>query len=178
MVSEKEKTGPDSESSVDLRKDQAFKELIHDGYILAAIIGGVIPEFKGRTRDEILKCLQTGANGRYVKGRDTESVSSENGPIIRDSVFDVKLPESEGDMEVIVSIEGQGPGMSEAELVNREQIYSSRLICDQGNGMRNSDLYKNLKKTVSIWVKLSPGASEKNRIVHDYRVREFSDGSG
>ena len=91
MVSEKEKTGPDSESAVDLRKDQAFKELIHDGYILAAIIGGVIPEFKGRTRDEILKCLQTGANGRYVKGRDTESVSSENGPIIRDSVFDVKL---------------------------------------------------------------------------------------
>ena len=114
MVSEKDKTGPDSESAVDLRKDQAFKELIHDGYVLAAIIGGVIPEFKGRTRDEILKCLQTGANGRYVKGRDTESVSSENGPIIRDSVFDVKLPESEGDMEVIVSIEGQGPGMSEA----------------------------------------------------------------
>ena len=154
-----------------LRRDQAFKELVHDSNILSDLLGGLLPEFEGLTRDEIKMHLHLDRDGRRVIGRETESVSSESGPIFLDSVFDVTVPDSGHPMEVIVAVEGQGPGMAETELMNRELFYSSRLICDQAKGLTKDDVYLSLRKTVAIWVLLSPRVSERSTIVRDYRVR-------
>lgn len=165
----------ETEVNVDIRKDQAFKSLITDKDILSALLGGVVPEFKGLRKEKIFECLPLEADGRTVIGRNVEHPSLANGPIYLDSVFDVKSP-IEGNMSLIVAIEAQGPRMDGQTLWNRELYYSSRLIADQGALFRTkNELYHNLRKTVVIWVKLSPGAKESNTIVRDYRVRCCTD---
>ena len=159
------------ETKLNAKSDQAFKCLITDKDILSALIGGIIPEFKGLKKEKILECLPLEADGRTVIGRNVEHPSPANGPIFLDSVFDVKSP-IEGKMSLIVAVEAQGPRMADQTLWNREIYYSSRLIADQGALFRNKNgLYNSLRKTVAIWVKLSPGAKESNTIVRDYRVR-------
>ena len=51
--------------------DQWFKTLVHDGHILAEILR-VMPEFRDRSREEILTCLELDGDKRHVKGRGTE----------------------------------------------------------------------------------------------------------
>ncbi len=175
---EKEKTSMDGERNVNVREDQAFKCIITDKDILSALIGGVVPEFKGLGKDRIIDCLTLDADGRTVVGRNVEHPSPYNGPILLDSVFDVKSP-VEGHMSLIVAIEAQGRKMSREDLYNREQYYSSRLISDQAMLYSSKkELYTNLRKTVAIWVMLSPGSENRNTIIHDYRVRQRSDSSG
>jgi hypothetical protein len=175
---EKEHTSMDGERNVNVREDQAFKCIITDKDILSALIGGVVPEFKGLGKDRIIDCLTLDTDGRTVVGRNVEHPSPYNGPILLDSVFDVKSP-VEGQMSLIVAIEAQGRKMSREDLYNREQYYSSRLISDQAMlyGSKK-ELYANLRKTVAIWVMLSPGSENRNTIIHDYRVRQRSDNAG
>ncbi len=155
-------------------KDQGFKELVHDSEILAAIIGGVIPEFKGMPREDIIAHLDVSGDGHTVRGRNSELVSQSNGPVYMDSVFDVRSPQ-EGKMSIIVAIEGQGPQMSENSLHNRQIYYSSRLVSDQASDFPNkAQLYRDLRKTIVVWVRLSPRAEDRNTIIRDYRVRARS----
>ena len=154
--------------------DQGFKELVHDSEILAAIIGGVIPEFQGMSRKEIITHLDVCGDGHTVRGRNPELISQSNGPVYMDSVFDVRSP-LEGKMSIIVAIEGQGPQMSECNLYNRQIYYSSRLVSDQASDFPNkAELYRGLRKTTVVWVKLSPRAEDRNTIVRDFRVRSRS----
>ena len=75
-------------------------------------------------------------------------------------------------MSIIVAIEGQGPQMSPDTLHNRQTYYSSRLVSDQAQYYSTKmELYHNLEKTIAIWVKLSPKATERNTIIRDLRYR-------
>jgi len=151
--------------------DQRFKEIVHDRDILASIIKDVIPEFGDLSREEIYGCLDINKDGHTVRGRNIELVSSDNGPIYMDSVFDVRYP-GKGEMSLIVAIEGQGSQMSVSDLHNRQIYYSSRLISDQGRDFPNkNELYRFLRKTTVVWVKLSPNAAERNTIIRDNRYR-------
>ena len=152
-------------------RDQRFKEIVRDRDILASIIKDVIPEFRHLSREEIYGCLDINKDGHTVRGRNIELVSSDNGPIYMDSVFDVRYP-GKGEMSLIVAIEGQGSQMSVSDLHNRQIYYSSRLISDQGRDFPNkNELYRSLRKTTVVWVKLSPNAAERNTIVRDNRYR-------
>ena len=152
-------------------RDQRFKEIVRDRDILASIIKDVIPEFGHLSREEIYGCLDICKDGHTVRGRNIELVSSDNGPIYMDSVFDVRYP-GKGEMSLIVAIEGQGSQMSVSDLHNRQIYYSSRLISDQGRDFPNkNELYRSLRKTTVVWVKLSPNAEERNTIIRDNRYR-------
>lgn len=158
-------------ASTDFGSDQRFKEIVHDRDILASLLKGVVPEFKGMPREEIFQYLDIGNDGHTVRGKKTELVSSENGPVYMDSVFDVKIP-GKGDISIIVAIEGQGPQMSDSLLHNRQTYYSCRLISEQAKDFQTKkELYEGLRKTTVIWVKLSPHAKDRNTIVRDFRCR-------
>ncbi|MBO5519002.1 MAG: hypothetical protein J5945_02495 [Candidatus Methanomethylophilus sp.] len=172
-MGQKTDTGKDT-TEVDVKRDQAFKSIIKDRDILAALLKGVVPEFKNLDKEEIIECLPLEVDGRTVVGRNVESPSVYNGPIFLDSVFDVKSP-VKGDLSLIVAIEAQGRSMAESDLYNREQYYSCRLVSDQGMLYKTKkELYANLKKTVVIWVMLASSGKDKNTIVRDYRSRESS----
>lgn len=176
-MDQKSDTG-NQEADVSVKTDQAFKSIIKDRDILAALLKGLVPEFKNLDKAEIIGCLPLESDGRTVVGRNVESPSVYNGPIFLDSLFDVKSP-VKGEMSLIVAIEAQGRSMADNDLYNREQYYSSRLVSDQGMLYNTKkELYANLRKTIVIWVMLAPGDNDKNRIVHDYRVREYSDEPG
>ena len=153
--------------------DQWFKELVHDGHVLAEILR-VMPEFRDRSRREILSCLGLGSNERYVKGRNTELSSKDSTPIHLDSVFDVTLPGTGKGIEIIVGVEGQNYIRGDI-LANRQQIYSNRMITEQEKGNTKQQVYENLKRTVSIWVRLGSSSEARNRIVRDFRVRCYLD---
>ena len=86
--------------------DQWFKTLVHDGHILAEILR-VMPEFRDRSREEILTCLELDGDKRHVKGRGTELGTKGSTPVHLDSVFDVTLPGTGKGIEIIVGVEGQ-----------------------------------------------------------------------
>ncbi len=153
--------------------DQWFKELVHDGHVLAEILR-VMPEFRYRSRSEILSCLGLGSDERYVKGRNTELGYRDSTPILLDSVFDVTLPGTGKGIEIIVGVEGQNYLRGDI-LANRQQIYSSRMILEQEKGTTKHQIYENLKRTVSIWVRLGSPPEARNRIIRDYRVRCYLD---
>ena len=171
LVKDPSMNSPSKKGKFSPSGDQRFKEIVHDRDILASIIKGVIPEFENLSREEIYGYLDIKDDGHTVRGRDIELVSSVNGPIYMDSVFDVRSP-NEGEMSIIVAIEGQGSQMSPNDLSNRQIYYSSRLISDQGQDFPTKDsLYRNLRKTTVVWVKISPVRAERNTIIRDNRYR-------
>ena len=102
---------------IDTRKDAAFKTLVHDKNVLASIIGGLLSEFEGLKREEIIPYLPLNGDKKTVRGMETELFSVKNRSVILDSVFRIDSPK--GKMGLIVGIEGQGGGMSQESLSKR-----------------------------------------------------------
>ena len=140
--------------------DQWFKTLVHDGHILAEILR-VMPEFRDRSREEILTCLELDGDKRHVKGRGTELGTKGSTPVHLDSVFDVTLPGTGKGIEIIVGVEGQNYIRGDV-LANRQLLYSSRMLTEQEKGTTKQQLYENMKRTVSIWVRLNASPEARN----------------
>ncbi len=159
----------------DFRKksDQFFKELIHNKYVLASLLGDCLSEFSGLTREEVMEYLPLEGNGETVVGAKTELVSDSKGPIYLDSLF--QIPSPEGELGLIVAVEGQGSWMNKGSLANRQLYYIGRLLDEQAVNEPNMEtLYTNLRKNVCIWVFLSPSVKDRNSTwVHRfYRFRK------
>ena len=144
-------------------KDQAFKALMRDKNVLVMFVGDLLEEFKGMTREEVMRYLPLNGDGKTVEGCATELVSEEDGAVFLDTLFRIGSPS--GDLGIIMAVEGQGSGMDSASLANREQYYISRIVSDQSKDYPNmAALYRELKRTVVIWVRLHPGR-ERNTVV-------------
>ena len=156
-----------------LKNDQIFKTLVHNKYILATMVGGLITDFEGLTREEVMDYLPLDGDSDFVVGSKTEMVSPSEGPVFLDSVFELRSPK--GTMGLIVAIEGQGPWMDPKSLENRQLYYVERLLKSQvvRNGNKRN-LYKNMKKIVCIWVHLAPSRELRNRAFrHSMHVTEL-----
>ena len=150
-------------TSAGTEKDQTFKMLMSDKNVLVMFVGDLLEEFEGMTKEEIMKYLPVNGDGRTVEGCATELVSNEDGPVFLDTLFRIGSPS--GDLGIIMAVEGQGSGMDSASLANREQYYISRIVSDQSKDYPNrAALYRGLKRTVVIWVRLHPGR-ERNTVV-------------
>ena len=159
--------------------DQAFKIIMSDGYILAPVLEEVIDEFRGRGTEYIMSCLDLGADNRTVVMKGTESPSVANGPVIRDTVFDVHLPNSRM-VKVIVAVEGESKYDSDQFACARYIYYAARLISDQKGAEFKGDDYRDLKKVIVVWVNINPPKRDMNSLTR-YRMtgrcsRKFSKG--
>ena len=156
--------------------DQFFKKLVHNKYILASMVGDLVSEFEGLTSDQVMQYLPLEGNGDTVKGSKTELVSDTAGPIYLDSVFHIGSPK--GNLGIVVAVEGQGPSMAREDLARRELVYACRLVYDQSKEHKNNEgMYHDLKRTVCIWVHLSPSVHRRNRTFRNrmYETEDFSD---
>ncbi len=139
--------------------DQGFKKVVHNADVLSWILRDCVGPFKGMEIGEIRKCLDIGENGR-VRGLEQEFSSEENGPVIMDNVFLVRLPGSEGKIAVMVDVEGQSGSAGPARSMQRAVCYLSRMIESQKG--RGDDPYRNILPVFGIWIDFNAPACEAN----------------
>ena len=124
-----------------------------------------IDELKDKSIEEIKQCLDIGADGRYVIGKNVEFFSKSNGSVRMDSVFNVTIPGEEGKISVIVNVEGQDNSDPGYSLERRAEYYVGRMISSQkGRYFRGED-YDKLRKVYSIWLVFNPKAEYRNTAV-------------
>ena len=142
--------------------DQGFKKVVHNADVLSWILRDCVGPFKGMEIGEIRKCLDIGENGR-VRGLEQEFSSEENGPVIMDNVFLVRLPGSEGKIAVMVDVEGQSGSAGPARSMQRAVCYLSRMIESQKG--RGDDPYRNILPVFGVWIDFNAPACEANTMV-------------
>ena len=78
----------------DNSEDTSFKATLHDSDVLSCILQGSLDEFRDVPIEKIKRCLKLEDDGQTVVGRETEIYSTKGDKIVTDSVFDVKIPDS------------------------------------------------------------------------------------
>ena len=160
----------DSKDTNAARLDRGFKTVIHDSDVLSWMLKNSVDELKDRTIEEIKTCLDIEPDGHTVIGKETEYPSSESGTIVTDSVFEVRIPDTEHKVSVIVNIEGQNNPSPGYPLEKRAEYYMARLVSSQKSVDFKNDDYSNLRKTYSIWFILGPRAKDRNTVTR-YRMK-------
>ena len=89
----------------DNSEDTSFKATLHDSDVLSCILQGSLDEFRDVPIEKIKRCLKLEDDGQTVVGRETEIYSTKGDKIVTDSVLDVKIPDSNDKVKVIVNIE-------------------------------------------------------------------------
>ena len=157
--------------------DSRFKNIIRNSTVLSKIIKDNVDGMGDLTLDEIKGCLDIEEDGKSVKGRNTEFGSMDNGEIRVDSLFDVRLPDGNGHIDLIVNIEAQwgpNPGYS---LAKRAEYYIGRLVSEQKNTYFSNDDYDGLRKVYCIWLILNPNRRDWNKVIRGRMVTEVINGT-
>ena len=145
--------------------DLGFKTVIHDSNVLSWILRSNVDELKDKSIEEIKKCLDIGADGRFVIGKNVEYVSKRSKKVVMDSVFDVRIPGENDRISVIVNVEGQGDADPGYPVEKRAEYYVGRMISTQkGRYFKGTDFGK-LRKVYSIWIVFNPKAEYRNTAV-------------
>ena len=144
--------------------DADFKEIMHNSDILSWMLRCNIDEVMGMDIEDIKACLTLGDGGRTVCGRPTEYISPENGSIITDTVFDVRVPNSDGKVSVIVNVEGQGDRNPGYSLKKRMAYYMGRMVAAQKGVEFSGNDYDKLRKCYSIWCIMDPRVEDENTV--------------
>ena len=147
----------------DTSNDSGFKTVIHDSKVLPMLLKSNIDELKDKSLDEIVACLNIGADGRTVIGKNTE-ILGPGGKIRVDSLFDVTIPGSDETISVIVNIEGQNNPKPKYPLEKRAEYYMARLVSSQKGTVFKGKDYGKMRKTYSIWYVMNPRADDRNTI--------------
>lgn len=136
---------------------------------MAWILRLCIDEFKGSGIEEIRRCLGVKPSSTYVRGRETETISSDHGPIVMDNVFDVKVPGTDGTISMILDIEGQNDNGKRYPIGKRAEYYVSSLVSSQKGAQFTGINYGDIRKVYSIWCMMDPYADERCSMV-DYHM--------
>ena len=157
--------------------DSRFKDIIRNSTVLSKIIKDNVDGMENLTLDEIKGCLDIEEDGKTVKGRNTEFGSMDNGEIRVDSLFDVRLPDGNGHIDLIVNVEAQwrsNPGYS---LAKRAEYYIGRLVSEQKNTYFSNDDYDGLRKVYCIWLILNPNRRDWNKVIRGRMTTEVINGT-
>jgi len=157
-----------NEKNRGLSADAAAKRFLHRRSIVATIIGGLVQEFTGMSREEIEGYL---GEGEYLEGAENDSFLISRR---QDVTFEKVLPLPNGDMiHLMVNLEPQDDGSEMGHLWERGRDHSADLRVRQGRG--RSRMMKNLEgrfpgkskvhmRTMSVWILMSPRADLRNSI--------------
>ena len=148
----------------DIIDDSSFKDIIRNANILSAIIGRYVDDFQGMSAKEIRKCLDVGKNATYVKEMNTERATPRD-PLHMDAVFDVKNPNGDDNVRIIVNVEGQNNISTKYPMENRIQYYVSELIYMQKGTYFSNDDYGSISKVYSIWFMMDPLKRYRNTVI-------------
>lgn len=153
-------------------EDAIFKFIIHKRWVLAWLLKDNIEELVGMSIEEIERCFEPIGDNTLVKGRETEYFTSDGEKIIFDSVFDLHIPTSDGEIIIKVEIEGQRNPRPGYPLEKRAQYYLASLVSAQKGTEFTGKNYGDVRKAYSIWLILEPISRDKNsRDVYQFDVK-------
>ena len=146
-------------------EDKKFKEFIRRTDVLAAFLHAYVDEFKDCSRETIIDCIQKENSDKYVQERNVFPDSGKKNEIEVDTLFRVKLPESDGSVAVYVNIEGQNKYYLPYKIERRVEAYVSELIAAQRGIEYKGQEYDKIKKVYSIWLLFDHPERRKNAII-------------
>lgn len=165
-------------SSENIRYDMSCKRLLSQKRILAWILQGCVPEFKGCAITDIAELYIEGEPqvssmavmpdttnaSEKISGMATEDASVTEGVITYDIRFMATVPHTEEPISLIINIEAQNNFYPGYPLLKRGIYYCSRMISAQYGTVFSSSEYGKLKKVYSIWLCMDPAEKFKNSI--------------
>ena len=176
------------------RYDQNAGYLLANKDILARILSGCVKEFKGKTPEEIIPCIEDDirvgnvriepgmTNREKIRGIQREDYIPEEGTVCFDLLFMVRLPENKM-IRIIINLEIENRYFPRQVLLSRSIYYPARELSAQGErdiSLRNQE-YDKLSKVYSIWIFMNvPGymantiksirLQENSLYGNDYRI--------
>ncbi len=142
--------------------DHGFKTVISNADILAMLIKEYIPGFEGKELEEIKGCLDMEEGANKVRGREIE-FHTEDGCIIMDSSFDLKVPGGP-EKTVKVALESQSRVGKRERLFRRMQLYGSTMMSSQMGKEFVSPHYEGALDVYTIWIILNPTMEFCNKV--------------
>jgi len=106
---------------------------------------GVVPAEPGLTNAEHIN-----ASGDHVKGFNTVQSEMQEGLVIFDIVFYVRM--RDGLSQIIINVEAQKDEPSGYDILNRAVFYVSRLVSSQKEREFTGKNFNDLKRVYSIWI--------------------------
>ena len=144
--------------------DKLAKSFLSRKVILAQILKYTVEEFADCSLEDIEKKYIEGDphfsinsipldDTLDIKGKHTESSSTNESFITFDIIFDVVAPVDGKPVKIIINVEPQKTTRKiHYKLMKRAVYYAARLISDQKEREFHGDEYNELKKVYSIWI--------------------------
>ena len=145
--------------------DDYAKFILSQKEILSRILKFTINEFEDMEAEDIMELIEgeplvskvstePGETNQTfhgkITGNNTESTELEEGTIIFDIIFYVRM--KDGVSRIIINLEAQGIEKPPYPLVNRTIFYIARLISSQKNRNFDHSNYGDMLRTYSIWI--------------------------
>lgn len=145
--------------------DDYAKFILSQKEILSRILKFTIMEFEDMEAEDIMGLIEgeplvskvstePGETNQTfhgkITGNNTESTELEEGTIIFDVIFYVRM--KDGVSRIIINLEAQGIEKPPYPLVNRTIFYIARLISSQKNRNFDHSNYGDMLRTYSIWI--------------------------
>ena len=145
--------------------DDYAKFILSQKEILSRILKFTIKEFEDMEAEDIMGLIEgeplvskvstePGETNQTfhgkITGNNTESTELEEGTIIFDVIFYVRM--KDGISRIIINLEAQGIEKPPYPLVNRTIFYIARLISSQKNRNFDHSNYGDMLRTYSIWI--------------------------
>ncbi len=165
--------------------DAAVKRLLADKTILAWILKGCVPEFRGMGIKEIAdSCIERdprisevavmpdGASQTpKIHGTGVEDATITEGSVMFDIRFDASVPGNGEDINLIINVEAQNNFYPGYPIIKRGIYYCSRMISSQYGSVFTKSHYEKIRKVCSIWVCVDPPKGRENTITR-YSISE------
>lgn len=145
--------------------DDYAKFILSQKEILSRILKFTIKEFEDMEAEDIMGLIEgepliskvstePGETNQTfhgkITGNNTESTELEEGTIIFDVIFYVRM--KDGVSRIIINLEAQGIEKPPYPLVNRTIFYIARLISSQKNRNFDHSNYGDMLRTCSVWI--------------------------
>lgn len=175
-------------SDKDAGYDAACKRILSEKAILARIMKYCLKEFENCDVNEIAEKFIEGQplvsavpvlpdeSSSIIRGIDTVDKSIHEGTVTYDICFEASIPESDGQIGLLINIEAQKDSHPGYPLTKRGFYYTSRMLSAQYGREFSESHYGNLKKVYSIWICTKPPRYRQSSANRYHIVEEYLSG--
>lgn len=160
--------------------DAGCKALLGTRSVAAFVVKHCVQEYRDMSIFEIARLIdgQPEISIRSVEEmpekidlKNSESKTVNEGTILYDVVFKIKLPNSKENAKVVINIEAQNVYNPGYALLSRGVFYIGRLISAQKEVVFKNSEYDKIQKVYSIWLCVAPDA-ELRGVLNRYELKE------
>ena len=160
--------------------DAGCKALLGTRSVAAFVVKHCVQEYRDMSIFEIARLIdgQPEISIRSVEEmpekidlKNTESKTVNEGTVLYDVVFKIKLPNSDEQAKIVIDIEAQNVYNPGYALLSRGVFYMGRLISAQKEVVFKNSEYDKIQKVYSIWLCVAPDAKLRG-VLNRYELQE------